>query len=102
MKTTFSVIGILALVVGANFLVDWLNGDSVTKDYFDRRIEAVEATLDSLSAMVGILDEKVDRLQATADSTHSEVRVNGRKLDEIKAELDEIKTTTSNIQFRLF
>lgn len=110
MKTTAAtILAIVLLAVGANFLCDGCNGTSVTKAYFEERITDVEDKVDSLTSAVRIIDGKINILQkdleytkGNTDSTKSEVRVNGQKLDEIKTELDEVKSTTQNIQFRLF
>lgn len=109
MKTTATILIIALLAIGANFLCDGCNGTEVTKAYFEERINDVETKVDSLAVRIGIIDGKIDVLQkdleytkGNTDSTKTEVRANGQKLDGIKAELDEVKATTQNIQFRLF
>lgn len=103
MKKILTITAIIALLaVGMNFLLDMITGRAVTKAYFEERITDVENKVDSLNVRVGIIDRKVDRLQQETDTIKNVARDNGRKLDGIKAELDEVKSTTQNIQFRLF
>ena len=107
MKGIFGIIvAVVAVAIAANFALDLFSG-SVTKAYFDERVDDIERKIDTLTVRLGIVESKIDtltakveRVSANTDSIKSTVNDNGWKLDVIKQDIEEIKGKA--VEFRLF
>ena len=99
MKAIGAIIGVIIITVAVNFLMD---GGEVTKVYFDKRIDEINARIDSVRADVAKVWNVSRETKANTDSIKAEVRTLDKKVDEIAKDVKEIKTTTKTIEFKLF
>ena len=102
MKTVFGVImGIVIVAVIANFAASCNNG-GVSVETFNRRIDEINARIDSVRADVAKVWNVARETKVNTDSIKAEVRTLDGKVDEIAKDVKEIKTTTQTIEFKLF
>ena len=99
MKAIGAIIGVIIIAVAVNFLMD---GGEVTKVYFDKRIDEINARIDSVRADVAKVWNVSRETKVNTDSIKAEVRTLDGKVDEIAKDVKEIKTTTKTIEFKLF
>jgi archaellum component FlaC len=103
------VVAVVIIAVAANFVIDLCSG-SVSKAYFDERINAIECKIDTLTAHLGIVERKIDTLtvkveaiECNSDTIKNQVRENSWKLDVIKSDINEMKGNKGEpFEFRLF
>ena len=100
------VVAVVVVAIAANFVIDLCSG-SVSKAYFDERINTIECKIDTLTARLGIVERKIDTLtvkvetiKCNSDTIKTQVRDNSWKLDIIKSDIDAIKDKA--VEFRLF
>lgn len=112
MKGMFGIIvAVVVVAIAANFALDLFSG-SVTKAYFDERVDDIERKIDTLTVRLGIVESKIDTLTAkveavgaNTDTVKAQVRENSWKLDVIKSDINEMKgggTGGGFADFRLF
>ena len=99
MKAIGAIIGVIIITVAVNFLMD---GGEVTKVYFDKRIDEINARIDSVRADVAKVWNVSRETKANTDSIKAEVRTLDGKVDEIAKDVKDIKQTTQIIEFKLF
>lgn len=99
MKVIITIIAAVIIAVAVNFI---LGGDAVSKAHFDQRINEIEERLDSIKADVAKVWNVSRETKANTDSIKSEVRTIDGKIDAMQKDINDIKTTTQTIEFRLF
>lgn len=99
MKAIGAIIGVIIIAVAVNFLMD---GGEVTKVYFDKRIDEINARIDSVRADVAKVWSVARETKANTDSIKTEVRSIDGKIDVMQKDINEIKSTTKTIEFKLF
>lgn len=93
---------ILAMIIVAFAVNILMGGGEVTKAHFDKRINEINARIDSVRADVAKVWGVARETKANTDSIKAEVRTLDGKVDEIAKDVKEIKTTTKTIEFKLF
>lgn len=99
MKTILTIIAAVIIAVAVNMVI---GGEEVTRAHFDKRIEEINARIDSVRADVAKVWKVARETKANTDSIKAEVRTLDGKVDEIAKDVKEIKTTTKTIEFKLF
>lgn len=99
MKTILTIIAAVIIAVVVNMVI---GGDEVTRAHFDKRIEEINARIDSVRADVAKVWKVSRETKANTDSIKAEVRTLDGKVDGIAKDVKEIKTTTQTIEFKLF
>ena len=99
MKTILTIIAAVIIAVVVNMMI---GGDEVTRAHFDKRIEEINARIDSVRADVAKVWKVSRETKANTDSIKAEVRTLDGKVDGIAKDVKEIKTTTQTIEFKLF
>lgn len=99
MKTILTIIAAVIIAVAVNMVI---GGDEVTRAHFDKRIEEINARIDSVRADVAKVWKVSRETKANTDSIKAEVRTLDGKVDGIAKDVKEIKTTTQTIEFKLF
>ena len=79
-----------------------MGGGEVTRAHFDKRINEINARIDSVRADVAKVWNVSRETKENTDSIKNEVRTLDGKVDEIAKDVKEIKTTTKTIEFKLF
>ena len=97
------IIGLILAMIVIAFAVNILmSGGEVTRAHFDKRIEEINARIDSVRADVAKVWKVTRETKVNTDSIKAEVRTLDGKVDEIAKDVKEIKTTTKTIEFKLF
>lgn len=99
MKAIGAIIGVIIIAVAVNFLMD---GGEVTKVYFDKRIDEINARIDSVREDVAKVWNVARETKANTDSIKTEIRSIDGKIDVMQKDINEIKSTTKTIEFKLF
>ena len=99
MKAIITIIAAVIIAVAVNFI---LGGDAVSKAHFDKRINEIEERLDSIKADVAKVWNVSRETKANTDSIKAEVRTLDGKIDAMQKDINDIKTTTQTIEFRIF
>lgn len=99
MKTILTIIAAVIIAVAVNMMI---GGDEVTRAHFDKRIEEINARIDSVRADVAKVWKVSRETKANTDSIKTDVRGIDGKIDKMQKDIDEIKATTQTIEFRLF
>lgn len=93
---------ILAMIVVAFAVNILMGGGEVTKAHFDECINEINARIDSVRADVAKVWNVSRETKANTDSIKAEVRTLDGKIDVIQNDINEIKSTTKTIEFKLF
>lgn len=99
MKTVITILVAVVIAVAVNYFI---GGDEVTRAHFDKRINEIETRLDSIKADVARVWNVSRETRANTDSIKTEVRGIDGKIDKMQTDIDDIKNTTHNIEFKLF
>lgn len=99
MKTILTIIAAVIIAVAVNMMI---GGDEVTRTHFDERINEIETRLDSIKADVARVWNVSRETKANTDSIKTEVRGIDGKIDKMQKDIDDIKNSTHNIEFKLF
>lgn len=99
MKTILTIIAAVIIAVAVNMVI---GGDEVTRAHFDKRIEEINARIDSVRADVAKVWKVSRETKANTDSIKTEVRGIDGKIDKMQKDIDDIKNSTHNIEFKLF
>lgn len=99
MKTILTIIAAVIIAVAVNMMI---GGDEVTRAHFDKRIEELNARIDSVRADVAKVWKVSRETKANTDSIKTDVRGIDGKIDKMQKDIDEIKNSTHNIEFKLF
>lgn len=99
MKTILTIIAAVIIAVAVNMVI---SGDEVTRAHFDERINEIETRLDSIKADVARVWNVSRETKANTDSIKTEVRGIDGKIDKMQKDIDDIKNSTHNIEFKLF
>lgn len=99
MKTIITIIAAVIIAVAVNYII---GGDEVTRAHFDKRINEINARIDSVRADVAKVWNVSRETKANTDSIKAEVRTIDGKIDAMQKDITDIKTTTQTIEFRLF
>ena len=99
MKTIITIIAAVIIAVAVNYII---GGDEVTRAHFDKRINEINARIDSVRADVAKVWNVSRETKANTDSIKAEVRTLDGKVDEIAKDVKDIKQTTQTIEFKLF
>ena len=89
----------IIVAVAVNILI---GGGDVTRAHFDKRINEINARIDSVRADVAKVWNVSRETKANTDSIKAAVRTLDGKVDGIAKDVKDIKTTTQTIEFRLF
>lgn len=101
MKYLAGIAVVVVMAVAANCLFS-CGGDYISKAHFDKRIEEINARIDSLRADVVKVWNVARETRANTDSIKNEVRGIDGKIDVMQKDINEIKNSTQNIEFKLF
>ena len=93
---------ILAMIIVAFAVNILMGGGEVTRAHFDKRIEEINARIDSVRADVAKVWKVTRETKANTDSIKTEVRGIDDKIDKMQKDIDDIKNSTHNIEFKLF
>lgn len=97
------IIGVILAMIVVAFAVNILmSGGEVTRAHFDKRIEEINARIDSVRADVAKVWKVSRETKANTDSIKTEVRGIDGKIDKMQKDIDDIKNSTHNIEFKLF
>lgn len=99
MKTILTIVAAVIVAVAVNMMI---GGDEVTRAHFDKRIEEINARIDSVRADVAKVWKVSCETKDNTDSIKNEVRGIDGKIDKMQRDIDEIKNSTQNIEFKLF
>lgn len=99
MKTILTIVAAVIVAVAVNMMI---GGDEVTRAHFDKRIEEINARIDSVRADVAKVWNVARETKENTDSIKNEVRGIDGKIDKMQRDIDEIKNSTQNIEFKLF
>ena len=99
MKTIITIIAAVIIAVAVNYII---GGGEVTRAHFDKRINEINARIDSVRADVAKVWNVSRETKANTDSIKAEVRTIDGKIDAIQKDITDIKATTQTIEFRLF
>lgn len=99
MKTIITIIAAVIIAVAVNYII---GGGEVTRAHFDKRINEINARIDSVRADVAKVWNVSRETKANTDSIKTEVRTIDGKIDAIQKDITDIKATTQTIEFRLF
>lgn len=97
------IIGVILAMIIVAFAVNILmGGGEVTKAHFDERINEINARIDSVRADVAKVWIVSRETKVNTDSIKTELRNLDAKVEKIGEDIEIIKTTTNNIEFKLF
>ena len=99
MKVVGIILAMIIVAVAVNILI---GGGDVTRAHFDKRINEINARIDSVRADVAKVWNVSRETKANTDSIKAAVRTLDGKVDGIAKDVKDIKTTTQTIEFRLF
>ena len=99
MKTIITIIAAVIIAVAVNYII---GGGEVTRAHFDKRINEINARIDSVRADVAKVWNVSRETKDNTDSIKTEVRTIDGKIDAIQKDITDIKATTQTIEFRLF
>ena len=99
MKTILTIVAAVIVAVAVNMMI---GGDEVTRAHFDKRIEEINARIDSVRADVAKVWNVARETKENTDSIKNEVRGIDGKIDKMQRDIVEIKNSTQNIEFKLF
>lgn len=99
MKTILTIVAAVIIAVAVNMMI---GGDEVTRAHFDKRIEEINARIDSVRSDVAKVWRVARETKENTDSIKNEVRGIDGKIDKMQGDIDEIKNTAHNIEFKLF
>ena len=99
MKTILTIIAAVIIAVVVNMMI---GGDEVTRAHFDKRIEEINARIDSVRADVAKVWKVSRETKANTDSIKTEVRSIDGKIDALQKDVSDIKETSHKIEFKLF
>lgn len=99
MKTILTIVAAVIVAVAVNMMI---GGNEVTRAHFDKRIEEINARIDSVRADVAKVWTVARETKENTDSIKYEVRGIDGKIDKMQRDIDEIKNSTQNIEFKLF
>ena len=97
------IIGVILAMIVVAFAVNILmGGGEVTKAHFDKRINEINARIDSVRADVAKVWNVARETKANTDSIKTEVRSIDGKIDALQKDVSDIKETSHKIEFKLF
>lgn len=99
MKAIGVILAMIVVAVAVNIL---MGGGEVTRAHFDKRIEEINARIDSVRADVAKVWKVSRETKDNTDSIKAEVRTLDGKVDAIAKDVKDIKQTTQTIEFKLF
>ena len=99
MKAVGVILAMIVVAFAVNILMD---GGEVTKVYFDKRIDEINARIDSVRADVAKVWSVARETKANTDSIKTEVRSIDGKIDALQKDVSDIKETSHKIEFKLF
>lgn len=97
------IIGLILAMIVIAFAVNILmSGGEVTRAHFDKRINEINARIDSVRADVAKVWNVARETKANTDSIKTEVRSIDGKIDALQKDVSDIKETSHKIEFKLF
>lgn len=98
------VIGVIVIAVILALTINFalMDKDVVSKQHFDERINEIESRIDSVRADVAKVWNVSRETKGNTDSIKTELRSLDAKVEKIGEDIEIIKTTTNNIEFKLF